>query len=103
MELTSKIVGGNVEIIATGNIKTILDSKAIKEAIVKASGHGSDVLINFYIKDSFIITSSVIGFLVKAIKLDKIPLHVTIGSAELYVMLEEMNLIDAMNVKKVEL
>ncbi|MBP6497984.1 MAG: hypothetical protein KA253_04855, partial [Campylobacteraceae bacterium] len=57
--------------------------------------------IDLCIKDSFIITSSVIGFLIKSIKVDKMFLHVSVGSQELYEMLLEMSLVDAMNVRKV--
>lgn len=100
MDLVTKRSENKVDIIITGNIKSIVDGQTIKDAILKSFNHNDSVHINLHIKDSFIITSSVIGFLIKVIKLDKIPLHVIVESDELYVMLNEMNLIDDMNVKK---
>lgn len=101
MDLVTKKSGGNVVINIMGNIKSISDAQTIKDAITKAFQDDQQTMIELYIKDSFIITSSVIGFLVKAIKVDKMSLHVNVGSQELYEMLLEMNLIDTMNVRKV--
>ncbi len=101
MDLVTKKSGGNVVINIMGNIKSISDAQTIKDAITKAFQDDQQTMIELYIKDSFIITSFVIGFLVKAIKVDKMSLHVNVGSQELYEMLLEMNLIDTMNVRKV--
>lgn len=101
MNLVTKKSGGNIVIDVVGNIKSISDGQMIKDAITKAFQDEQQTLIELCIKDSFIITSSVIGFLIKAIKVDKMSLHVNIGSQELYEMLLEMNLVDTMNVRKV--
>ncbi len=100
MDLVTKVHSEHVDIVITGTIKTIANAQTIKEAIRKTHEQHLDHIINLVIKDSFIITSSVIGFVIKAIKMDKIALHVNIGSEELYEMLEDMNLIDMMNVRK---
>ncbi|MDD2383657.1 MAG: hypothetical protein PHN18_05660 [Sulfurospirillaceae bacterium] len=100
MELMTRANSSSYEIVITGNIKTIIDGQSIKEAVAKAYQAQVGTPINLYIKDSFIITSSVIGFLIKATNVDKIPLHVIVGSQELYDMLSEMNLLDSMNVRK---
>lgn len=101
MELVTKKSSGNVVIDVKGNIKSISDGQTIKDAITKAFHDNQQASIDLCIKDSFIITSSVIGFLIKSVKVDKISLHVSVGSQELYDMLVEMSLIDAMNVRKV--
>ncbi|KFL35140.1 hypothetical protein JU57_02250 [Sulfurospirillum sp. SCADC] len=96
----TKVHSEHVDIVVSGTIKTIANAQTIKEAIRKAHEQHSDTIINLIIKDSFIITSSVIGYVIKSIEMDKIALHVNVGSEELYEMLEDMNLIDVMNVRK---
>lgn len=102
MDLVTKVNREHVNILITGTIKTIGDAQTIKDAIRKAYEQHQDVIINLTIQDSFIITSSVIGFLIKSIKMDKMNLHVNVGSEELYEMLDDMNLIEIMNVGKVQ-
>jgi len=102
MDLVTKVVHReHVNILVTGTIKTIANAQVIKEAIRHAYEQHPDAIINLTIKDSFIITSSVIGFVIKSIKMDKMSLHVNVGSDELYEMLNDMNLIEIMNVGKV--
>ena len=100
MDLVTKVHREHVDIIVTGTIKPIANAQAIKEAISKAHQQHPDTIINLMIKDSFIITSSVIGFLMKSIKMDKMNLYVNVGSEELYTMLDDMSLIEVMNVRK---
>jgi len=100
MDLVTKVHREYIEILITGTIKTIANAQAIKEAVRKTHEQHPDAILNLTIKDSFIITSSVIGFLIKSIKMDKMNLHVNIGCEELYTMLDDMNLIEVMNVRK---
>ncbi|MDD3342902.1 MAG: hypothetical protein PHR87_04930 [Sulfurospirillaceae bacterium] len=100
MEIGTRVNNNGYDITVTGNIKTIVDGKSIKDAITLAAHHHVGMPINLYIKDSFIITSSVIGFLIKVSKVDKLPLQVIVSSNELYEMLSEMNLLDSINIKK---
>ncbi len=98
MDLVTKVHSEHVNILITGTIKTIGNAQAIKDAIRQAHEQHPCIIINLMIQDSFIITSSVIGFLIKSIKMDKMNLHVKVGSEELYEMLNDMNLIEIMNV-----
>ena len=100
MEITTKTNGQSVDVFISGIIKTISDGQRIKEAVARVFAQDSQQLIHIHIKDSFIITSSVIGFLIKSIKIDKMELSVYVYSNELYTMLEDMNLIESMNVRK---
>lgn len=100
MDLVTKVHREHVDIIVTGTIKTIANAQAIKESIHKAHQQYPDAIINLMIKNSFIITSSVIGFLMKSIQMDKMNLYVNVGSQELYEMLDDMSLIEVMNVRK---
>ncbi len=75
-----------------GNIKSSSDASMIRSAIEKLADEEPQKMIVLRIKDSFIITSSVIGFLVKFINKDKLNIVLEIGNAELFSMLEEMEL-----------
>ena len=86
MDLVTKKSGGNVVIDVVGNIKSISDGQTIKDAITRAFHDNQQAFIDLWIK---------------SIKVDKMFLHVSVGSQELYEMLLEMSLVDAMNVRKV--
>jgi anti-anti-sigma regulatory factor len=75
-----------------GNIKSASDATMIRTAIQKLANEQMEKPIVLDIKDSFIITSSVIGALVKFINKDKLDIRLNIGNPELYAMLEEMEL-----------
>jgi hypothetical protein len=100
MNIVSKVRSESVEVVVTGTIKTVANTQAIKDAILTAHMDHPDIPIHLNLQDSFIITSSLIGFLIKVIKMDKYTLILNVGSPELYEMLEDMNLIEIMNVRK---
>ena len=100
MHVVTKVRSESVDVVVTGTIKTVSDTQAIKDAVLKANTSHLDVPIRLLLQDSFIITSSLIGFLIKGIKMDHYALIVEGGSLELYEMLEDMNLIEIMNVRK---
>jgi len=101
MKLRVKRKPTSTEIHIDENIKSLGDNDAIKHAIEDAWHDDNEKSINIFINDSFIITSSVIGFLIKFIKKDKIKITINIYNEELYEMLDDMNLLKALNVKKV--
>jgi len=100
MELTVVNNSLSTQINIEENIKSLSDNDIIKIAIEDAWNANSDKPIEIHIKDSFIITSSVIGFLIKFIKKDKMPITLYITNDELYEMMDDMNLIQALNIKK---
>jgi len=101
MELNIRAKSGVSTIKIVGNIKSSSDAKRIQAAIQKVadSEHNARIILN--IVDSFIVTSSVIGALVKFISKDKLPISMRIGNVELYEMLEEMELARLFNATKV--
>jgi len=84
-----------------GNIKSSSDASMIRSAIEKIADEEPERAIVLRLKDSFIITSSVIGFLVKFINKDKLNIALEIGNEELFSMLEEMELHRLFRAKKV--
>jgi len=87
------------KIVIEGNIKSISDFHEIKSIVdeVIESTKNLDILI----RDSFSITSSVIGYFNKIIHKDGINLTLTVTDTRLYELLEDLNLIALFHVKKV--
>lgn len=92
---------GTNELTFIGNIKSIEDSNDIKTA-VNAITKGGVNSIQLKIQDSFSMTSTVIGFLMKLVNADKIRVGLIVGDPRLYQLLEELCLIQIFNVRSVE-
>ena len=82
---------GANELIITGNIKSIEDSKQIQSAVELLLKTGVKN-ITLKINDSFSMTSTVIGYLMKVINVDKIQLSLVVGDRRLYKLLEDLSL-----------
>ena len=89
--------GGN-ELTVIGNIKTIEDSLEIKKAIEVLLQRGAKNVV-MKIQDSFSMTSTVIGHLMKLVNIDKIPVSVQLGDQRLYQLLEDLSLLQTFNVR----
>ncbi|MEI7815760.1 MAG: hypothetical protein WCI45_01090 [Desulfuromonadales bacterium] len=92
---------GNNELTIAGNIKSIEDSSGIKEAINALQKSGPrNILLR--IQDSFSMTSTVIGYLMKLVNIDKITISMIVGDQRLYQLLDELSLVKAFNVRLIE-
>ena len=89
--------GGN-ELTITGNIKSIEDGMEIKTAIKTLHNKGAERIL-LRIQDSFSMTSTVIGYLMRLVNLDKIPVSLVVGDHRLYQLLEELSLVQPFNVR----
>jgi len=92
---------GSNEVIVNGNIKTLEDSHQIKEVISGRVVHGCKN-IHLKINNSFSMTSTVIGFLMKLIHHDKVQLSVSVVDSRLYMLLDELCLVKIFNVRFIE-
>ena len=89
---------GSSELTIIGNIKSIEDSIEIKNAINALQNKGSKSIF-LKIRDSFSMTSTVIGYLMKLVNLDKITISLVVGDHRLYQLLEELSLVHSFNVR----
>jgi len=89
------------ELTLIGNIKSIEDSSEIKNAINTLQKNGTKS-IHLRIIDSFSMTSTVIGYLMKLVNLDKISVSLVVGDPRLYQLLEELSLVQSFNVRLIE-
>ncbi len=87
------------EIIISGNIKNTTDYQEIKDNVNELIKSGSKSII-VKTPESFSMTSSVIGFFIKVIFQDKVPIHVYVKDDRLYSLLEDLNLLDTFKVQK---
>ncbi|QAR33916.1 hypothetical protein EP073_11025 [Geovibrio thiophilus] len=74
-----------------GNIKSIDDYLAVKKSLQDLTDSGCRS-IEVCFTDSVSITSSIIGFMLKLINVDKIDLRVSAGDKKLVSLLEELEL-----------
>jgi hypothetical protein len=81
-----------------GNIKSIEDGMQIKDSIRQARAEGAAVL-ELRIVDSFSMTSTVIGNLMKLVYHDKLPVSVTVGDHRLFRLMEELSLVQPLKVR----
>jgi hypothetical protein len=91
----------NNELMIIGNIKSIEDGSEIKSAINTLQKKGAKSII-LRIQDSFSMTSTVIGYLMKLVNIDKIPVSLIVGDQRLYQLFEELSLVQSFNVRLVE-
>lgn len=82
-----------------GNIKTVENYMTIKEEVQKIVDRGADHL-TFIIHDSLSMTSSVIGYLMKLVKVDGIHIAMQIHDDRLIDMIEELSLTQIFGVRK---
>jgi len=80
-----------------GVIKTISDANKIND-VIKDFKAGESIIIK--IKDSFAMPSSVIGILMKKVE-EGVNIKIEVGSEILYELLDDLNLTDKFNVKKI--
>ncbi len=91
---------GNNGLTITGNIKTVEDSLEIQKAITTHLNKGiKNVLLKMH--DSFSMTSTVIGHLMKLVNVDKISVSLIVADDRLYELLEELCLVQLFNVRLV--
>jgi len=90
--------GDSCDIKIEGVIKSVSDSQAIKDAL---NSCGDIKTVNIDIVDSFSITSSVIGFLLKKRQGDNVALTIKVNDARIYELFQSLNLVEVLNVKKV--
>lgn len=91
---------GVSEITILGNIQSIEDYQEIKDSVRKLTDKGQ-TSITIKIPDSLSMPSSVIGFLLKLVHVDNIAISIFVGDDRLFNLLDILNLITVLKVKKV--
>jgi hypothetical protein len=81
-------------------IKTIEDSGSFKKELTDIVSSDPHSTVEVHILDSYIITSSIIGTLMKLIQKDGAKISIHTYNADLFELLDKLNLVQLLNVKK---
>ncbi len=100
MQLESSQTANGYKVVIKDIIKTIEDSTIFKKGISDILLKDPAAKVDIHVIDSYIITSSIIGTLLKMVQKDNAKISVYVYSADLYELLDKLNLIVLLNVKK---
>jgi len=81
-------------------IKTIEDSAVFKKYISDILDKDPKVKVDIHVLDSYILTSSIIGSVLKMVQKDGANISLFVYNDYLYELLDKLNLITLLNVKK---
>lgn len=102
MEVNTKKLDNRYEIEVIGAVKTIDETREIRSVlddILTAEPAGN---IDMYLKETDVITSSLIGILIKLIYGENAKITIYTTSDKLFQLIERLNLVDTLNIKKME-
>ena len=99
MEIEKVSDGHTRKMVVKGLIKSVEDSTLFKEALQSLLDTPTKT-VSIHILDSFIVTSSIIGTMLKAVNVDKAKISLYAYQDDLYELLIQLNLLDALGVKK---
>lgn len=99
MDVMHAHISGDAEVTISGNIKTIEDYQAIKEAVKTLVQKGKNN-ITVKVVDSISMTSSVIGFFLKLVCGENVKITMYVKDKRLYALLDTLNLLSVFDVKK---
>ncbi len=88
----------NITVLVEGVVKSIVDSQNIQDAIDALS---ADNKITIDLIDSFSLTSTVIGFLLKKIQKDKFNITILVHDKRLWELLGHLSLTGPLNAQMV--
>lgn len=100
MDIRIEDNGGQVNINISGVVSTIEETMQAKNAISEVYSKNNDAVIRVIFENSYVITSSLIGFLIKLIRGDKADITIIAKDTQLYNLISRLNLQDILNVKQ---
>ena len=82
-----------------GVVKSIVDSQQIKDTVESVTHNVNNLTIEFI--DSFALTSTVIGYLIKKVQADNLNLNIIIHNDQLFELFDMLSLTALFNVRKI--
>lgn len=98
MKLDIKELG---DIVINGHIRTFGDYEVLKKTMDEQIEEGAD-RITLHILQSQTIISSVIGYLIKIVNLEQIPVHLFVKEDSLAKVITDLGLADAFLLQKID-
>lgn len=87
------------QVFITGSVKTIDETREVREALDDIVQKNNAPQIEIYLKEVDVITSSLIGVLIKMIYGENIKMSVITDSSKLYTLLDRLNLVSTLNIR----
>jgi len=94
------ITNSNNTITIKGHISTLNHYMEIKQVIHESIAANNLQAFTILIPDSNTITSSMIGFFIKIVNMDRINLTLKVGQEDLFNMLKDLNVATLFNLEK---
>lgn len=88
------------EILLTGQISSFSDYETIKHFLNDQLNKGAEQL-EIEIRDSKSVTSSVIGYLIKLLNLNKAKISILVHQEQLFGIFDDLNLIEPFDVRRI--
>ncbi len=92
------ITSSSNKITITGNIKSVVDFKKIKDLTDSVAKQHTHIILD--IVDSLSITSSVVGYFNKLIQKDGVDIHMNVGNEQLLNLIDDLSLTSIFKAKK---
>ncbi len=87
------------QVFITGSVKTIDETREAREVLDDIVQKNNAPQIEIYLKEVDVITSSLIGVLIKMIYGENIKMSVITDSNKLYTLLDRLNLVSTLNIR----
>jgi len=100
MEISVEKIGVETNVSVIGSVSTIDDSAVLKKHVNEAFDGEFSNRVNLSFIDSYVMTSSLIGYFIKLVRTDKANIVIIIHDTQLYNLIERLNLIDILNVRR---
>lgn len=100
MNITIETAGPETRMTLHGLAKTIHDSELLKSKISDVLAADPATRLSIYVEDSFVLTSSMIGTLIRFIQHDRADIILYVRQSELYELLADLNLTALLNVRQ---
>lgn len=98
MKIDVKKSSDRVVINVEGIIKTSENAQSIMNVVKDSVLDSKNIEMN--IKDSFSVTSTIIGFLMQKVNVDKINLTINVGNDRLYELFDMLGVVTILNVHR---
>ena len=93
---------GIYQVVITGSVKTIDETKEVRDVLDSIVEKEKTPTIDVYLREVEVITSSLIGVLIKMIYGENVKINVITDSKKLYTLLERLNLIGTLNIRMID-
>ena len=101
MKVDRSRINDTQKVTITGSVKTIDETREIRAVLDDILAENSEAKIEVHLKETDVITSSLIGIFVKLIYVENAKIAILTDSEKLYKLIERLNLVDTLRITKI--